>query len=219
MKAPPAKQPASLQGLYAITSDRLCGNAAELLAAVTAALRGGAVLIQYRDKRSDAEARRRNAEALNDLCRRHRASLIINDDAPLAQAVGAAGVHLGSSDGSIAEARALLGPEALIGASCGPQLERAHKAIAAGASYIAFGRFFDSRTKPDAPAATVDVLLAARREWTLPICAIGGITPDNGAPLIDAGASLLAAVDGVFGNPDPAMVEQSARAYSGLFGR
>ena len=217
MKTSPATQPATLRGLYAITPDHLCSNTTELLAAVAAALSGGAILIQYRDKRSDDDARRRNAESLNALCRRHGAGLIINDDAALAQTVGAAGVHLGFNDGSIAEARALLGPEGLIGASCGPHLERARKAIAAGASYVAFGRFFDSRTKPDAPAATVDVLLAARREWTLPICAIGGITPDNGGPLIGAGASLLAAVDGIFGNPDPAAVGQSARAYSKLF--
>jgi thiamine-phosphate pyrophosphorylase len=190
-----------------------------LHAAVEAALQGGAALIQYRDKRSDAPTRERIAGELNALCRAQSASLIINDDLDLAEAIGAAGVHLGAGDGSITEARRRLGDNAVIGATCGPWLERACNARDAGASYVAFGRFFASRTKPDAPAASLEVLAAARSEIELPICAIGGVTPDNGRSLLDAGADLLAAIDGVFGNPEPEAVWRAARAYASLFAR
>jgi thiamine-phosphate pyrophosphorylase len=206
-----------LSGLYAITSRTVCADASTLAAAVEAALRGGAVLIQYRDKQADAAARLANARTLADLCRAYRARLIVNDDVALAEAAGAAGVHLGAGDGSLATARARLGPQAIIGASCGPHLERALAAVAAGASYVAFGRFFDSNTKPDAPQAHPDVLRAARAQLSVPICAIGGVTAGNGAQLLAAGANLLAAIEGVFGTPAPADVERAARAYSRLF--
>jgi thiamine-phosphate pyrophosphorylase len=208
-----------LRGLYAITPDALGSDPSALRSAVAAALRGGAVLIQYRDKRSDEATRRSNAIGLNALCRDFGAGLIINDDPALALAVGAAGLHLGNRDGSLAQARQLLGSTAVIGASCGPYLERAYAAQTAGASYLAFGRFFDSQTKPDAPQASIEVLRIARREFTLPLCAIGGVTPANGDSLIAAGADLLAAVEGVFGDPAPAAVERAARAYTELFQR
>jgi thiamine-phosphate pyrophosphorylase len=206
-----------LRGLYAITPTSLCRNPAALHAAVAAALAGGAALIQYRDKWSAPEQRRSTAASLLSLCREAGAGLILNDDAELARAIGADGVHLGASDPSVARARALLDRGALIGASCGPSLQRAHAAIDAGASYVAFGRFFESSTKPDAPAADADVLIAARRQIQVPICAIGGITPDNGAPLVALGVDLLAAVQSVFGDPDPAAVENAARRLASLF--
>lgn len=213
----PADRP--LRGPYAITPDALCAVPAMLLAAAAAALRGGAVLLQYRDKHSDPVARRTNARALVALCRAHGAGLIINDDIDLAHEVEADGVHLGTADGSIARARALLGPAAIIGASCGPSLQRAHAAAAAGASYVAFGRFFPSRSKPDAPQADPEVLRRARHELDLPICAIGGITPVNGAALIMAGAQLLAAIEGAFVDGFPNNVEHAVRDFSRLFDR
>ena len=206
-----------LRGLYAITSAGLCADRARLLAAAEGALRGGAALIQFRDKQGAPEARLASARALAGLCHDHGARLIINDDVALALACGADGVHLGAADAPLAQARQALGPRAILGASCGPYLERAHAAIAAGADYVAFGRFFPSRTKPDAPQATVELLHRARGELHLPICAIGGVTPDNGGALIGAGADLIAAVEGVFGEAEPATVEKAARAYSRLF--
>lgn len=205
------------RGLYAVTPDGLADDPARLLAACAAALAGGAVLLQYRDKRSAAAQREQNAIALLALCRRHGGRLIINDDAALAARIGADGAHLGAADGSLEAARTLLGPDALIGASCGNLLTRAEAAIAAGASYVAFGRYFPSRTKPDAPPASLDTLIAARRELAVPICAIGGITPDNGAPLVAAGADWLAAVDGLFGDGEPDGILRRARAYRALF--
>lgn len=203
--------------LYAVTSDSLAADRQRLLDACAAAIAGGARLLQYRDKASMPDARQRNAEALLALCRAQGARFIVNDDARLAAAIGADGVHLGKSDGAIEAARALLGPEALIGASCSSDLLRAEAALAAGASYVAFGRFFASNTKPDAPPADPAVLSIARKQFLAPICAIGGVTPDNGALLLSAGADWLAAVDGLFGAGNPADIERRARAYCALF--
>lgn len=202
-----------LRGLYAITSAALCRHPERLAAAVDAALVGGARLIQYRDKESDAAAKARNARALLALCRRHGAPLIVNDDVALARAIGADGVHLGAGDLPLPQARAQLGA-ALIGVSCANRLERARAAQEAGASYVAFGRFFASRTKPDAPQAELTLLREARAALRVPICAIGGLTPLNARAVIDAGADLVAAVDGVFGARD---VAAAARAYAELF--
>lgn len=206
-----------LRGLYAITPVSLCADHARLLAAVAAALRGGAAVVQLRDKLGTPAARGANARALAQLCRAHGARLIINDDVALALECGADGVHLGAADPPLAQARAALGPHAILGATCGPSLERARAALAAGADYVAFGRFFASRTKPDAPQAPPDLLRRARQEIDAPICAIGGITPDNAAALIADGADLIAAVEGVFGDGAPAAVEAAARSYSRLF--
>ncbi len=206
-----------LRGLYAITSSGLCAEPARLLAAVEAALRGGAAVVQLRDKHSAPAARGANARALLALCRAHGARLIINDDLALALDCGADGVHLGAADPPLAQARAALGPRAILGASCGPSLQRARAAVAAGADYVAFGRFFPSRTKPDAPQAPLELLQQARREILVPVCAIGGVTPANAGALIAAGADLVAAVEGVFGDGEPAAVEAAARAYSRLF--
>lgn len=207
----------SLRGLYAITSPALCRTPARLPAAVEAALRGGARVVQYRDKESDAAQRRRMAQTLLDLCRAHGARFIVNDDVDLALALGADGVHLGASDLSLREARTRLGGSALIGVSCANLLERALAAQDGGASYVAFGRFFASRTKPDAPQAEPALLRQARGRLRVPLCAIGGITPANARPLIEAGADLVAAVDGVFGDPAPSAIEDAARAYRRLF--
>lgn len=209
--------PVELRGLYAITAAALCADAGVLLAAVEAALRGGARLIQYRDKQAGAEQRRARASALLERCRAHGAQLIVNDDLALARAVGAHGVHLGAADAPVAQARAELGPHAIVGASCGPSLARAEAAVAAGASYVAFGRLFPSLTKPEAPPAGLELLGQARARWRVPICAIGGITAARAGAVVAAGADLVAAVDGIFGNPEPAAVEAAARAYSRLF--
>ena len=138
----------------------------------------------------------------------------MNDDPQLARAAHADGVHLGRGDRAIAEARAMLGERALIGVSCYDSLARARTAAAAGADYLAFGSFFASPTKPDAPRATLGMLGEARVEFDLPLCAIGGLTPANAAPVIAAGADLVAAISGVFDADD---VAAAAAAYTQLF--
>lgn len=201
------------RGLYAITDPELIA-ARDLAAQVDAAIAGGAALVQYRDKSADAVARISRARTLLSCCRSHKVPLLINDDVALAAAIGADGVHLGRDDAMLGTARAQLGPRAIIGVSCYNQLPRAIAAAEAGADYVAFGRFFPSRTKPHAVQADVDLLRRAKQRLNIPLVAVGGISADNGAALIAAGADLLAVIRGVFGQAD---VKSAARRIAGLF--
>ena len=205
-----ASNRARIRGLYAITDPQLT-PADRLLTCCEAALRGGARLLQYRDKQAGSAERRRHAESLRDLCRDHNATLLINDDVALAAAIGATGVHIGQQDGAVSDARARLGAQALIGVSCHGSEALAQAAVTDGADYVAFGRFFVSHTKPQAAAAEIAVLATP-----LPVAkvAIGGITPDNAAPLINAGADALAVIHGLFAAPD---IASRARAFQRLF--
>ncbi|MFT6463471.1 MAG: thiamine-phosphate pyrophosphorylase [Halopseudomonas sp.] len=204
-----------LRGLYAITDSQLLAGE-RLMPWVDAALAGGARLLQYRDKSADPARRHDEATQLKSLCEYYGAQLIINDDLLLASELQV-GLHLGREDGCLGEARQQLGSHAIIGATCHASLEFASEAQEAGASYIAFGRFFQSVTKPGAPAATPFLLEQARKQFRLPIVAIGGVTLHNAPQLISSGASLLAVVNGLFGAPSPAEVERRARGFSELF--
>jgi len=201
------------RGLYVITSDAY-RDAHGIEAAVAAAITGGALLIQYRDKHSGHAQRYTEAVALRAICRQHGRPLIVNDDLALARAVAADGLHIGRHDASYAEARAVLGNDAIIGVSCYGDVATALAAQASGADYAAFGRFFPSRSKPEAAAAEVSLLTQAKRQLRIPIVAIGGITPENGALLLQAGADILAVIEGVFGAAD---VRAAAGRYARLF--
>ena len=193
-----------VRGLYVITREHADSRDA-VLTEVAAAIRGGATVVQYRAKTPRDPVG--EASALLDLCRSAAIPLIVNDDVNLAALIGADGVHLGKEDGSLATARERLGADAIIGVSCYDSLERALDAAEAGADYVAFGRFFPSATKPNAPCAQLDTLRAARDALPIPIVAIGGITTGNGQSLLDAGADLLAVIEGVFsaeGGPESA---------------
>jgi thiamine-phosphate pyrophosphorylase len=198
------------RGLYAITQTTDKTNDT-VVNEVAAAIRGGAVIVQYRDK-NPIDAPDLAAKLLK-LCRQHSVPLIINDDVNLAVSIGADGVHLGQDDGSIAQARTQLGPKAIIGVSCYNSVERAIAAQTQGADYVAFGRFFPSSSKPLAAPAQLETLLQAKATLNIPIIAIGGILPENGQSLLDAGADLLAVIGGVFDHAP----EQAARAYQRLF--
>jgi thiamine-phosphate pyrophosphorylase len=200
-------------GLYAVADSAYLPDSG-FVPAVRAALDGGARVIQYRDKKSEPRQREAMARALTALCREHDVPLLINDDVALAAVVGAAGVHIGRDDPDIGAARATLGPAALIGVSCYNELWRAQAAQEAGADYVAFGRFFPSRTKPQAVPAAPELLRAARAVLHIPIVAIGGITPENGGSLIEAGADALAVIEGVFGQSD---IRAAALRYARLF--
>jgi len=199
-------------GLYAITqTENKSGDT--IINEVAAAIKGGAAVVQYRDKNPiDAPFL---ARELVKICHRHSVPLLINDDIELAVLVGADGVHLGREDGAIAQARKQLGNDAIIGVSCYDFVEQAVLAQAQGATYAAFGRFFPSSSKPLAAPARIETLRQAKLELTIPIVAIGGILPDNGAQLLAAGADLLAVIGGLFDHQP----EQSARAYQALFSR
>jgi thiamine-phosphate pyrophosphorylase len=200
-----------LRGLYAIT-DGIPLPA--LTAAVESAIRGGARVIQYREKSADRERRFDEARALLGLCKGYDVPLIVNDDVALAAEIGADGVHLGRDDGRVEDARVRLGPRAVIGVSCYDSLERAVQAAHDGADYVAFGSFFASRSKPAVVRAPLTLLAEARRKLNIPLCAIGGITPGNGAELVASGADMLAVIQGLFGAAD---IHATAKAYSKLF--
>lgn len=201
-----------LHGLYAVTDPTLLPGD-RLLTGVEAALRGGVRLVQYRDKTASPVEKRHMATLLLQCCRDYRVPLLINDDLALAEDIAADGVHLGQTDHDLQDARRRLGPKAIIGATCHDSLELARQACTVPVDYVAFGRFFPSQTKPNAPTAPLD-LLAAARALGKPVVAIGGITPDNASQVINAGADMLAIVHGLFAADD---IEARARTLSALF--
>jgi thiamine-phosphate pyrophosphorylase len=205
-------QKRQLRGLYAITPDGMGKEA--LLARVEAALCGGARFVQYRDKNSGAAHQAEMASALYVLCRRFDASFIVNDDLALALAVDADGVHLGGDDGDLAAARKLLGPNKLLGASCYADFDLAREAVRAGADYVAFGAVYPSPTKPHAARAPLSLFGRCRNELGVPACAIGGISLNNAAPLVIAGASMLAVITDLFEASD---IESRARDFQQFF--
>ena len=199
------------RGLYAIT--QTAGKTiADVLADVEAALKGGAKVIQYRDK-SPLDVQALGSQLLQ-VCHRYQVPLLINDDPELALALGADGVHLGRDDQELQYARRLLGPQAIIGVSCYNDIQRAREMQANSADYIAFGRFFPSTSKPLAAPAQLETLRLAKQVLTIPVVAIGGILPENGGQLLASGADLLAVIGGVFDNGNP---EAAAQAYQALF--
>ena len=202
-----------LRGLYAIT-DPLLTPAHSLLHQVQQALRGGARVIQYRDKTSPAPQRLQSAGQLRELTRAHGALLIINDDLNLCLEVNADGVHLGQEDTSLIQARQQLGRNKIIGATCHGSEELARKALDEGANYLAFGRFFPSRTKPDALPADLNSLRPFLTRCPVPTVAIGGITLNNAPQLVDAGFSMLAVINDLFDRND---TEHHCQQYAALF--
>ena len=205
--------PSALSGLYAITDSKLTPSHS-IANQVEQALQGGARIIQFRDKSNDQPQRLNTALKLRQLTQQYNALLIINDDVALCQQSQADGVHLGQEDTNLAQARATLGPNAIIGATCHGSLALAQTAMENGATYLAFGRFFASSTKPDALPANLDELKSFVANCPLPTVAIGGINLNNAAPLLAAGFSMLAVVGDVFAAPE---IRQQCEQYQRLF--
>lgn len=204
--------PLPATGLYAITPP----PGRELppwLDRVVRVLEGGARVLQYRDKVSHHSVRTEIAARLQELCAQHDVPLVINDDIALACRVGASGVHLGVHDSGVDSAREMLGPKAIVGTSCYNSLPLAEAEAKSGATYLAFGSVFPSTTKPDATPCPLDIFKNAR-SLGLPMVAIGGITPENGKAVLDAGATHLAVISGLFDAPDP---RAAAQAFADLF--
>lgn len=196
--------------LYAITDSQLLPGDT-LFSGVEAALQGGCKWIQYRDKSGDHAKRLQEARRLVELCNQYQAALIVNDDMQLAAAVNAHGVHLGQDDGNAKAARELLGADAIIGVTCHDSLALAQTAVDEGASYIAFGRFFPSHTKPHARHAKFTLISEAKIKFTnVPIVVIGGITLENAHILLDAGADKLAVCHELFSAAD---IKQVAKKF------
>lgn len=165
---------------------------------------GIAAAFQLRVKDLDDHALARLAEPLQRICADAEVAFIVNDSMALAKRLGADGVHLGQSDGDVREARALLGPDAQIGKTCHDSRHFAMEAGEAGADYVAFGAFYETNTKPSHYRPDPGILRWWSKVFEIPSVAIGGITPDNGRPLVEAGADFLAVCQAVWGSQDPA---------------
>lgn len=190
-----------LKGLYAITDENLLSEE-NFEHAVKTALQGGSRIIQYRDKSNNPGKRLRQATLLRSLCTQYHATCIINDDIELARAVHADGVHLGKDDVPIAQARKILGEDSIIGISCYDDIERAIEAEKDHANYVAFGAMYPSATKPDACDAGPRLIAVAKKQLTIPVCAIGGITEKNITQVIDQGADMAAVISSLFSSND-----------------
>lgn len=203
---------AELKGLYLVTPD--WDDTDKLVAASDAGLRGGAAILQYRHKTADAALRREQAAALLALCRRHGKPFVINDYPELCVELGADGVHVGGTDAAVAEVRALVGPDRIVGASCYGSLDLARAARDAGASYVAYGGFYPSRVKKYEVTTPQDIVAQSRREIGLPSVVIGGMSGTNCGVLIAQGADMVAVISSVYFTEDP---EAAARELAALF--
>ncbi|MDP5008169.1 MAG: thiamine phosphate synthase [Glaciimonas sp.] len=201
-----------LHGLYIITPD--WDDTDKLLAVTEQALQGGAAIVQYRHKTADAAQRLTQETALLALCRRYQRPFIINDYVALCLALNADGIHVGGTDASVAEIRAKVGTEKIVGASCYGSLALAHQAQREGASYIAFGGFYPSRVKKYEVSTQADIVTQAKQEIALPNVVIGGMTAENCAPLVAAGADMVAAISSVYLSDDPTA---AAHGFVNLF--
>lgn len=201
-----------MKGLYIVTPD--WDDTEALLRSTEAALRGGAVMVQYRHKTASPEQRKTQAQALLALCRRYQRPLIINDHVQLAIDLDADGIHVGGTDASVAQARAAVGPGKIVGASCYGDLELARKAHREGASHVAFGGFYPSRVKKYEVTTAHDIVARSKAEIPLPVVVIGGMTVENSASLVAAGADMVAAISSVYMAAEP---EQAARQFTALW--
>ena len=204
-------QKKAISGLYAVTPDT--ADTALLESMTAAAIKGGARVVQYRNKTASPALRREQARGLLDVCNQLDAILLVNDHVDLAAEIDAHGAHIGGDDGSLKQARARLGPDRIIGVSCYKELARAKAAVEGGADYIAFGSFYASSVKPSAVRAPLSLLTSARA-FGVPVVAIGGITPENAEPLIAAGADAVAVISALYAVPD---ITAAARKFCQLF--
>lgn len=200
------------RGLYLVTPDQI--NTEALLSVTRAALQGGATVLQYRNKIASPTLRLTQAQALRRLTREFGAALFINDEPGLALAVEADGVHVGRDDGDLAAVREATEGRLLIGVSCYDDFARARDMAAMGADYIAFGAMFASPTKPEAESAPLSLVSRAKTELDVPVACIGGITADNAAPLVAAGADWLAVISDIYQATDP---QARALRFSALY--
>jgi len=200
-----------LAGLYAITPDE--SRTDILVRKVGQALRGGASVVQYRNKTAAPALRLEQGRALAALCGEASAVFIVNDDLELALELDADGVHLGADDGDLAEARRRLGQDKLLGASCYDRIGLAEAAARVGVDYLAFGSVFSSSTKPGAVRAPLAIFAEARRSFVLPLVAIGGITLQNAPQVFAAGADAVAVISAVF---DAGDIAASAAGFTRL---
>ncbi|MDC4704951.1 thiamine phosphate synthase [Acinetobacter baumannii] len=203
-----------MRGLYLITNDDPIQLLLEKLDAALATRQ--IAILQYRRKKVDKADQPAEVEQIKQLCEKYQVPFVINDDLKLAAQFGL-GVHLGQSDGEIIDAKSQLPEGVIIGRTCLNSLELAQKAIADGATYVAFGAVYATATKPEAGNVGIEVIKQAAAQYDLPICAIGGLTVENSKPVIEAGADLCAVISDILGRSTaeiPARVQAWAQLFS-----
>lgn len=203
-----------MRGLYLITNDDPIQLLLEKLDAALATRQ--IAILQYRRKKVDKADQPAEVEQIKQLCEKYQVPFVINDDLKLAAQFGL-GVHLGQSDGEITDAKSQLPEGVIIGRTCLNSLELAQKAIADGATYVAFGAVYATTTKPEAGNVGIEVIKQAAAQYDLPICAIGGLTVENSKPVIEAGADLCAVISDILGRSTaeiPARVQAWAQLFS-----
>ncbi|EPC7178510.1 TPA: thiamine phosphate synthase [Acinetobacter baumannii] len=203
-----------MRGLYLITNDDPIQLLLEKLDAALATRQ--IAILQYRRKKVDKAEQPAEVELIKQLCEKYQVPFVINDDLKLAAQFGL-GVHLGQSDGEITDAKSQLPEGVIIGRTCLNSLELAQKAIADGATYVAFGAVYATATKPEAGNVGIEVIKQAAAQYDLPICAIGGLTVENSKPVIEAGADLCAVISDILGRSTaeiPARVQAWAQLFS-----
>ena len=201
-----------MKGLYLVTPD--WDDTDQLLRVTESALQVGVGLLQYRHKTATDDLRLIQATALQALCRQYKVPFIINDYLSLCEELDADGVHVGGTDATVAAVRSVIGPTIILGASCYGDLQRAQEAATAGASYVAFGGFYPSKVKKYEVSTPVDIVSRAKASIALPVCVIGGMTPENAVPLVDEGADMVAAISSVYSAEQP---HEAALAFTRLF--
>ena len=202
-----------MRGLYLITNDDPLQLLLEKLEVALAT--GHIAILQYRRKKVAKADQPDEVEQIQALCETYQVPFVINDDLELAEQFGL-GVHLGQSDGEITDAAARLSQGIIIGRTCLNSLELAEKAIAEGATYVAFGAVYATSTKPEAGNVGIEVIQQAKQKFDVPICAIGGLTVENSQLAIDAGASLCAVISDILGR-STAEIPARVAAWAQLF--
>ncbi|EJB8466786.1 TPA: thiamine phosphate synthase [Acinetobacter baumannii] len=202
-----------MRGLYLITNDDPIQLLLEKLDA--ALVTRQIAILQYRRKKVDKAYQPAEVEQIKQLCEKYQVPFVINDDLKLAAQFGL-GVHLGQSDGEITDAKSQLPEGVIIGRTCLNSLELAQKAIADGATYVAFGAVYATATKPEAGNVGIEVIKQAAAQYDLPICAIGGLTVENSKPVIEAGADLCAVISDILGR-STAEIPVRVQAWAQLF--
>jgi thiamine-phosphate pyrophosphorylase len=197
----------NLSGLYLVTPD--WDDTDKLIEVSELALQGGAALLQYRHKTANAALRKKQATALLELCRRYHRPFLINDHIDLCIELDADGIHVGGLDASIEQARAAVGPNKIVGATCYGDIQLAHKAKQQGASYVAFGGFYSSGIKKYPVTTPLNIVALSKSTIELPTVVIGGMTLENCQPLIAAGADMVAVISSVYFDEHPKLAARN----------
>lgn len=204
----------NLKGLYVITDSKLIPKGS-FIEIVELALKGGANIVQLREKKSSETEIIDLGKKLIKVTKKYNVPLIINDSPELVKTIGADGVHLGENDLDIEYARKLLGENSIIGVSCYGDIKRGVEAEKNGANYLAFGTPYSTPTKPGRKPTPFETLIEAKKIIkTIPIFAIGGIYPENAKDVLETGVDGIAAITSIFRSDDP---EKAARKLAAFF--